>query len=117
MWKLRIIIEEYQMLLGDIAMVTMPGYDVEHPGIILWEEYLEPRGITQTKFSRDLNISFTRANELLNGKRGITPDTALRVAKYLKMSPQFWLNWQAMYDLQKTKKKRRKEYAKIPVAV
>ncbi|GMT42847.1 MAG: transcriptional regulator [bacterium] len=93
------------------------GFKVEHPGIVLWEEYLKPRGITQTRFARDLNISFARANEVLNGKRGFTPDTALRVAKYLGTTAEYWINWQATYDLQRTEKKHRDEYKKIPVAV
>ncbi len=94
-------------------MSSKIGYDVEHPGIILWEEYLRPKAITQTKFARDTNISFTRANELLNGKRGFTPDTALRVAKYLGTTAEFWMNWQATYDLQQADKKRHQEYEKI----
>ncbi len=96
--------------------VKKVGFKLEHPGIILWEEYLQPREITQTRFSRDLDISFTRANELLNGKRGFTADTALRVAKYLGMSAEFWMNWQGAYDLQMTEKAKRSEYKKIPVA-
>ncbi|HEB71008.1 MAG TPA: addiction module antidote protein, HigA family [Nitrospirae bacterium] len=96
--------------------VKSAGFQLEHPGIILWEEYLQPREITQTRFSRDIDISFTRANELLNGKRGFTPDTALRVAKYLGMSAEFWMNWQGAYDLQRTEKAKRGEYKKIPVA-
>ncbi|MBI5179739.1 MAG: HigA family addiction module antidote protein [Nitrospinae bacterium] len=90
-----------------------PGFRLEHPGAVLWEEYLRPMGISQSRFARDLNISFRRTNELLNGKRGFTPDTALRVAKYLGMSPEFWMNWQAAYDLQSARKKHGKEYTKI----
>lgn len=91
------------------------GFEIEHPGIVLWEEYLKPKGITQTRFARDLDISFTRVNELINGKRGFTPDTALRVARYLGTSPEFWLNWQSGFDLQVMAKKRQREYEKIPV--
>ncbi len=91
-------------------------FKLEHPGVVLWEEYLKPRGITQTRFARDINISFARANEVLNGKRGITSDTALRVAKYLGTSAEYWMNWQAAFDLQQTEKERRTEYKRIPVA-
>jgi len=93
------------------------GFKLEHPGVVLWEEYLKPRSITQTRFARDLNISFARANELLNGKRGFTPDTALRVAKYLRTTAEYWMNWQSAYELQRTERSRRKEYRKIPTAV
>ncbi len=89
------------------------GYAIEHPGAVLWEEYLQPMGITQSRFAREIAISFTRANELINGKRGFTPDTALRVAKYLGTSPEFWMNWQATYDLQRARKEHAKDYRKI----
>ncbi len=97
-------------------MTSKIRYKIEHPGIVLWEEYLKPREITQTRFARDINISFARANEVLNGKRGITSDTALRVAKYLGTSAEYWMNWQSAYDLQQTEKARKREYKKIPVA-
>lgn len=89
------------------------GYAIEHPGAVLWEEYLQPMGISQSRFAREIDISFTRVNELINGKRGFTPDTALRVAKFFGTSPEFWMNWQATYDLQRTSKAHAKEYRKI----
>jgi len=89
------------------------GFDVEHPGVILWEEYLKPHGISQSRFARDVEISFRRANELMNGKRDFTPDTALRVSKYLGISPEFWMNWQTLYDLQKAAKKHKRDYDRI----
>lgn len=89
------------------------GYEIEHPGILLWEEYLRPLKITQTKIARDINISYQRVNELINGKRGISPDTALRLSRYLGTTAEYWLNWQALYDLQQTEKKRKAEYKKI----
>jgi len=96
--------------------MTKVAFKLEHPGVVLWEEYLKPRGITQTRFARDINISFARANEVLNGKRGITSDTALRVARYLGTSAEYWMNWQAAFDLQQTEKKHSTEYKRIPVA-
>ena len=93
--------------------MTKIGYEVEHPGLILWEEYLKPMGITQTRFSRDIDISYQRANELINGKRGITPDTALRLSHYLSTTSEFWMNWQALYSLQQTEKKNKEEYDRI----
>ncbi len=89
------------------------GFEVEHPGIVLREEYLQPLGISQSRFARDVHISYPRANELLNGKRAITPDTALRLASYLGTSAEFWINWQSLYDLQQTIKRREDEYRRI----
>ena len=93
--------------------MTKIGYDVEHPGAILWEEYLKPMEITQTRLARDIDISYQRVNELINGKRGITPDTALRLSHYLGTSAEYWLNWQALYDLQQTEKEHKEEYDRI----
>jgi len=89
------------------------GFKVTHPGVALWREYLQPLGITQTRFARETAMSYLRANELLNGKRGFTPDTALRVSKYLGTSAEMWMNWQATYDLQQTERVRHREYEKI----
>jgi len=93
--------------------MTKIGYEVEHPGAVLWEEYLKPLEITQTRLARDIDISFQRVNELINGKRGITPDTALRLSHYLGTSAEYWLNWQALYDLQQTEKAHKDEYERI----
>ena len=92
----------------------MIGIKVEHPGVILREEYLEPMGITQTRLARDIGISYLRVNELVNGKRGITPDTAIRLSKYLGTTADYWMNWQSAYDLQRAEKKYHSEYRKIP---
>ncbi|MBI4665194.1 MAG: HigA family addiction module antidote protein [Nitrospinae bacterium] len=92
----------------------MIGLKVEHPGIILREEYLEPLGITQTQLARETGISYLRVNELVNGKRGITPDTAMRLAKYLGTSAEYWMNWQSAFDLQKAETEHHKEYERIP---
>lgn len=59
------------------------GYEIEHPGIVLWEEYLQPLGITQTNLAQDIDISYQRINELINAKRAVTPDTAIRLSRYL----------------------------------
>lgn len=93
--------------------MSTPGFPIEHPGIVLWEEYLQPLDITQSRFARDVHISYPRANEILNGKRGITPDTALRISRYLGTSAEYWLNWQALYDLQRTASAQAAEYDKI----
>ena len=69
------------------------------PGEILLEEFLKPRGIGQVEAARRLGISLNRLNEIVLGKRGITADTALRLARFLKTSPQLWMRLQADWDL------------------
>ena len=69
------------------------------PGEMLLEEFLKPMGIGQVDAARRLGISLNRLNEIVLGKRGITADTALRLARLLKTSPQFWMRLQADWDL------------------
>ncbi len=69
------------------------------PGEMLLEEFLEPMGIGQVDAARRLGISLNRLNEIVLGKRGITADTALRLGRLLKTSPQFWMRLQADWDL------------------
>jgi addiction module HigA family antidote len=69
------------------------------PGEILLEEFLRPLNLGQVEAARRLEISLNRLNEIVLGKRGITADTALRLARLLKMSPQFWMRLQADWDL------------------
>jgi addiction module HigA family antidote len=69
------------------------------PGEILLEDYLKPMGLGQVAAARRLSISLNRLNEIVLGKRGITADTALRLARLLKTSPQFWMRLQADWDL------------------
>jgi addiction module HigA family antidote len=70
-----------------------------HPGEILFEEFLKPMNISQNQLGRDLGVSPRRINEIINGKRSITADTALRLATYFSNSPSFWLGLQMDYDL------------------
>ncbi len=69
------------------------------PGEMLLEEFLEPSGLGQVETARRLGVSLNRLNEIVLGKRGITCDTALRLARLFKMSPQFWMRLQADWDL------------------
>ena len=69
------------------------------PGEILLEEYLKPLGVGQLEAAKKLGISLNRLNEIVLGKRGITADTALRLARFLKTSPQLWMRLQADRDL------------------
>src|SRR3972149_4881111 len=70
-----------------------------HPGEILLEEFLKPMGISQNRLALDIRVPARRINEIVHGKRRITADTALRLAKYFDMSPQFWLGLQLDYVL------------------
>ncbi len=70
-----------------------------HPGELLLEEYLKPLGVGQVLAAQKLGVSLNRLNEIVLGKRGITADTALRLAKFLKTSPQLWMRLQADWDL------------------
>ena len=76
-----------------------------HPGEMLKEEFLVPMGITQQALADAIKVPFQRVNEVVAGKRGLTPSTALRLAKFFGMSPGFWLNLQMVYDLQAAEKK------------
>jgi len=70
-----------------------------HPGQILLQAFLEPLGLTQAELARSLAIPLNRVNELVRGKRGVTPETALLLAGYFKNSPEFWMNLQTAHDL------------------
>lgn len=70
-----------------------------HPGEMLREEFLEPLGISQSAFATRLGVSFPRLNEVVNAKRAVTPDTALRLARVLGMPADFWLGLQSDWDL------------------
>ena len=70
-----------------------------HPGEVLKFEFIEPQGLTQTQLAKHLGIPIQRVNELVRGKRGITPDTAWLLSKALGTTPEFWMNLQVNYDL------------------
>jgi len=70
-----------------------------HPGEILFEEFLKPLGLSQNRLALDIRVPARRINEIVLGKRKITSDTALRLAKYFNMSPEFWLGLQMDYDI------------------
>ena len=76
-------------------MVRIPTNRVPtHPGEMLLEEFLNPLGLTQRELAAAIRVPYQRVNELVNGRRSITPSTALRLAKYFDVSPAFWLNLQ-----------------------
>ncbi len=70
-----------------------------HPGQILLLEYLEPLGISQAEFARHLGVPVQRINELIRGKRGVTPETAWLLSASLGTTPEFWMNLQVGYEL------------------
>jgi addiction module HigA family antidote len=70
-----------------------------HPGEILRKDFLEPLGLSQREVAERLGVSYVRFNELVNGRRGVTPDTALRLARLFGTTPEFWLNGQRNLDL------------------
>ncbi len=72
-----------------------------HPGKILFEEFLEPMGISQYRLAKDTSVPPRRINEIVLQKRAITADTALRLGVFFNMSPHFWMNLQSRYELEK----------------
>jgi addiction module HigA family antidote len=70
-----------------------------HPGEMLLEEFLNPMGLTQRELAAGIHVPYQRINDIVNGRRGITPSTALRLAKFFNMSPDFWMNVQLRWDL------------------
>ncbi len=81
-------------------MVRIPTHRAPtHPGEILHEEFLRPLGVTQVAAAERLRIPLQRLNEIVRGKRGVTPDSALRLARLLGTSPEFWMNLQLAWDL------------------
>jgi len=75
-----------------------------HAGEMLLEEFLKPMSITQRELANAINVPYQRVNEIINGKRGITPSTALRLAKFFRVSPDFWMNIQLRWELYFAKK-------------
>lgn len=73
-----------------------------HPGEMLKEEFLIPMELTQRELANRINVPYQRINELINGKRGVTPSTALRLAKFFGTTPGFWMNLQLRWDLYRT---------------
>mgnify|MGYP003489301538 FL=1 len=84
-----------------------------HPGEVLLEDFLMPMGITQKALAAAIRVPFQRVNEIVAGKRGVTPSTALRLAKYFGTSPGFWLNLQMRCDIQSAQAAEETELKKI----
>ncbi|WP_299976517.1 HigA family addiction module antitoxin [Desulfobacula sp.] len=73
-----------------------------HPGEILLEEFIKPLGISQYRLAKDINVSQMKISEIVNKKRRVTIDTALRLSKYFGVSPEFWMGLQNDYDIENT---------------
>ena len=95
-------------------MVRIPtDREPTHPGEMLLEEFLIPRGLTQRELADAIHVPYQRVNELVNGRRGVTPSTALRLARYFGNSEGFWMNLQLRWDLYRAMKGEQGELARI----
>jgi addiction module HigA family antidote len=95
-------------------MVRIPSdRSPTHPGEMLLEEFLKPLGLTQRDLADAIHVPYQRVNEIVNGRRGVTTSTALRLAKYFGNSPGFWMNLQLRYDLYETEQDEGNEINKI----
>lgn len=89
-------------------MVKIPTHRApSHPGEMLLQEFSKPMNISQTKLAKDIGVPFQRINQLINGKRGITSSTALRLGKYFSTTSQHWMNMQLAWDLYHTQIKEK----------
>ncbi len=84
-----------------------------HPGEILLEEFLKPAGLSQNKLAMELRVPSHRVNEIVHGRRSITADSALRLARFFGTTPDFWLNLQTIYDLTEARESLKSELTRI----
>ncbi len=95
-------------------MVRIPSHrEPTHPGEMLLEEFLVPMEITQRELADAIHVPYQRVNEIINKKRGVTPSTALRLARFFRMSEEFWLNLQLRWDLYQAMRSEEKEIKSI----
>lgn len=95
-------------------MVRVPAHrEPTHPGEMLLEEFLKPMDLTQRGLAEGIRVPYQRVNEIVNGRRGITPSTALRLAKFLGNSEEFWMNLQLRWDLYQARESEASELKKI----
>jgi addiction module HigA family antidote len=95
-------------------MIRVPTNRVPtHPGEMLREEFLKPLELTQKELADSIKVPYQRVNEIVSGKRGVTPSTALRLAEYFGMSPGFWLNLQMKFDLYSARQKEKEVLKEI----
>ena len=95
-------------------MVRIPTHrEPTHPGEMLLEEFLVPMDLTQRELAEGIRVPYQRVNEIVNGKRGVTPSTALRLAKFFGNSEGFWMNLQLRWDLYHAKESEASDLKKI----
>ena len=95
-------------------MIRVPTHrEPTHPGEMLAKEFLKPMGLTQRTLARRIYVPYQRVNELVNRRRGLTPSTALRLAKYFGTSPDFWMHLQLRWDLYHAQRAEAPELKKI----
>ena len=95
-------------------MVRIPTHrEPTHPGEMLLEEFLIPMSITQRELAKEIHVPYQRINEIINKRRGVTPSTALRLAKFFGVSEDFWMNLQLRWDIYKAKLNEAKELKTI----
>jgi addiction module HigA family antidote len=95
-------------------MIRIPTHRAPtHPGEMLLEEFLNPMGITQRELAEKIHVPYQRVNEIINKRRGITPSTALRLAKLFRVSEDFWMNLQLRWDLYRARLNESKELKEI----
>jgi len=95
-------------------MVRIPTHRAPtHPGAMLLEEFLDPMGLSQRNLADGIRVSYQRVNELVNGRRGITPATALRLSKFFGTTPDLWMNLQLRWDLYHAQEAEARELERI----
>jgi addiction module HigA family antidote len=108
MWNLLIITRK------EFATMKDPALEPVHPGEVLSEDFLKPLAVSQYRLAKDIGVPPRRINEIILGKRGITADTALRLAHYLGTSPAVWMNLQTRYELDRKSLVLSKLIARLP---
>ncbi len=95
-------------------MIRIPTHRTPtHPGEMLIEEFLKPMGLTQRELADAIHVPYQRINEIINGRRGMTPSTALRLSKFFGVTPDFWMNLQLRWDLYFAQKSESNELKSI----
>jgi addiction module HigA family antidote len=101
-------------MIGVMKMVRIPTHrEPTHPGKMLLEEFLKPMNLTQRELADGIHVPYQRVNEIVNGRRGITASTALRLAKFFGNSEGFWMNLQLRWDLYHAKRTEEGELQRI----
>lgn len=107
-------VTDYHRYVKKVAMVRTPTHrPPTHPGEMLLEEFLRPLGVTQRRLADAIQVPYQRVNEIVNGRRGVTPSTALRLARYLGTSVDFWLNLQQRWDLYRAMQEEKEDLRQI----